>query len=105
MQVAGGHYKKLVIQPAEYCHRNGLGFCESSAIKYITRHRDKGRAEDIQKAIHFLHLLLEFDYPGDENPAWNEVHEDHFSLITKRDARDAGNIPFRKNKNIKTHTI
>jgi hypothetical protein len=32
-------------------------------IKYLTRHRTKNGAEDIQKAIHFLELLIELEYP------------------------------------------
>ena len=62
MQIGGHHYKDLPIQPAEYCQRNQLNFCESSVIKYVTRHREKNGKEDIQKAIHFLNLLIEFEY-------------------------------------------
>jgi len=32
------------------------------AIKYIIRHRDKGKKQDILKAIHFLEMILERDY-------------------------------------------
>ena len=68
-QIAGVHYKSLPIQPVEYCQKNGLNFCESSAIKYITRHKEKGGAVDIKKAIHFLEILLEMEYDekGDED--------------------------------------
>lgn len=61
-QVGGGHYTALKIQPAEYCTANGMGYCESFAIKYISRHRNKNGAEDIRKAIHCLELLLELEY-------------------------------------------
>jgi len=61
-QVGGGHYKDLAIQPLEYCQRNRLNHCESAVVKYITRHKDKGGAEDIKKAIHYLECLLEIDY-------------------------------------------
>ena len=61
-QVAGQHYKGLAIQPAEYCQRNRLPYCESSVIRYVTRHRDKNGREDIEKAIHCLRLLLEIEY-------------------------------------------
>lgn len=64
-QIGGTHYKALPIQPVEYCQRNGLGFCESSVVKYVSRHRGKGGAEDIKKAIHFLNLLLEIEYPAE----------------------------------------
>ena len=60
-QIAGNHYKKLAIQPAEYCQRNKLNYMESSAIKYITRWRHKNGLEDIDKAIHCLELLKEFE--------------------------------------------
>lgn len=66
-QVGGSHYKSLPIQPVEYCQRNKLGFCESSAIKYISRWKDKGGIQDIDKAIHFLNLLKEIESKDDEN--------------------------------------
>lgn len=62
VQHGGTHYKDLVIQPVEYCQRNKLGFCESSAIKYLTRHSTKGKAEDVKKALHFCQLLLSIEY-------------------------------------------
>lgn len=62
-QVGGSHYKELPIQPVEYCQRNRLGFCESSVIKYVSRHREKGGKQDLEKAIHFLQLLIELEYP------------------------------------------
>ena len=49
-QIGGDHYSKLAIQPVEYITRNGLGFVEGSVIKYVTRHRSKGGAEDIKMA-------------------------------------------------------
>ena len=62
-QVDGDHYKNMVIQPIEFCHRNKLGPCESLAIKYISRHQNKHGREDIEKAIHCLQLLLDLEYP------------------------------------------
>lgn len=62
-QVGGGHYKEMPIQPAEFCQRNKLGFCESSVVKYVSRHSEKGGRQDIEKAIHFLEILLELEYP------------------------------------------
>lgn len=61
-QVDGGHYKSLPIQPVEYCQKNRMGFCESSVIKYVSRHREKNGLRDIEKAIHFLELLKELEY-------------------------------------------
>lgn len=61
-QVGGTHYSKDQIQPIDYIHSNKLNFFEGSAIKYITRHRKKNGREDIEKAIHYLELLLEYEY-------------------------------------------
>lgn len=72
-QVGGDHYRKLPIQPIEYCHANNLGPCETFSIKYITRHRDKGGRQDIEKAIHALQLLLELEY---ENRSGNSTESD-----------------------------
>jgi hypothetical protein len=62
-QVGGDHYRKLAIQPVEFCQRNQLGYCESAVIKYVTRHREKNGVQDIDKAIHYLQLLKEIEYP------------------------------------------
>lgn len=62
-QVGGGHYRALAIQPSEFIHRNGLGWCEGNAIKYVCRHKAKNGRQDIEKAIHYLQLLLEWEYP------------------------------------------
>ncbi|MEN9885675.1 MAG: hypothetical protein RL758_253 [Pseudomonadota bacterium] len=61
-QVGGSHYKNLAIQPVEFCQRNGLGFCESSAIKYLVRHRSKDGRKDLEKARHFIDLLIAMEY-------------------------------------------
>jgi hypothetical protein len=61
VQVAGDHYKKLKIQPIEFIHANGIPFAEGSVIKYVTRWRDKGGIKDLEKARHFLDLLIELE--------------------------------------------
>lgn len=60
-QEGGDHYQ-LPIQPIEYIYKNGLGYMEGNVIKYVTRHADKGGAEDLRKAIHYLEMLLEWRY-------------------------------------------
>jgi len=61
-QVSGNHYKDKGIQPIVYIHANNLGFCEGNVIKYVTRHKEKNGRADIEKAIHYLELLLELEY-------------------------------------------
>ena len=61
-QVSGTHYMYMKIQPAEFINKNKLQFAEGNAIKYICRHAVKGKAADIEKAIHYLEMILERDY-------------------------------------------
>jgi len=61
-QVGGEHYKKYKIQPIEYIHANGLPYLEAAVVKYVTRHRDKGGAQDLRKALHCLQLLMKLEY-------------------------------------------
>ena len=61
-QVDGNHYTSMKIQPAEFINENNLQFAEGNAIKYICRHQKKGKRKDIEKAIHYLEMILERDY-------------------------------------------
>ena len=60
-QVGGDHYKGFVIQPAEFCHVNEIPYLEATAIKYLCRWKKKGGVQDLDKAIHFIELLKEFE--------------------------------------------
>lgn len=72
-QEGGNHYEDLAIQPVEYIHRNGIGYCEGSVIKYVTRWRNKNGVEDLRKARHFLDLLIEMETR--EQPDFDMVHQ------------------------------
>lgn len=61
VQVSGDHYKKKAIQPVEYIHANGLGFCEGNVVKYVTRWKDKGGVGDLEKARHYLDILIQLE--------------------------------------------
>lgn len=61
-QINGSHYKNNGIQPIEYIHANKLGFPEGNVIKYVTRHKQKNGRVDLEKAIHYLELLIELEY-------------------------------------------
>ena len=58
-QVGGEHYKNCKIQPIEYIMANDLSYCEANIVKYITRWKQKGGREDIEKVIHYAELLKE----------------------------------------------
>jgi hypothetical protein len=60
-QIGGSHYKDMAIQPIEYIHKNGLGFCEGNVVKYITRWKTKNGIEDLKKVIHYAELLIQME--------------------------------------------
>ena len=51
-QIGGNHYQKYKIQPSKFVIENKLLYPEGCAIKYIVRHSDKGKKQDLEKAIH-----------------------------------------------------
>ena len=61
-QVGGTHYKDMKIQPSKFVIENKLLFPEGSVIKYICRHSYKGGKEDLEKAKHFIDMIIERDY-------------------------------------------
>ena len=61
-QVGGSHYNRYPMQPIEYAMANRLNYCQANAIKYITRYRDKGGREDLEKAIHNIQILIKLEY-------------------------------------------
>jgi len=68
IQVGGKHYKDMAIQPMEYSMLNNLNACQHTAIKYITRYKEKGGLQDLVKAKHCIDLLIDFEYPPKADP-------------------------------------
>ncbi len=60
-QEGGDHYKGYSIQPIEYIHANNIPFAEGSVIKYVTRWRDKNGIKDLEKARHYIDLLIQLE--------------------------------------------
>jgi len=58
-QVGGSHYKKYKIQPVEFIIKNNIGFVEGNIIKYVLRFKDKGGIADLEKAKHYIELLID----------------------------------------------
>ena len=67
-QVGGNHYKDMKIQPSECINKNELQFAEGNAIKYICRHGSKGQKQDLEKAKHYIDMIIERDYPAEKIP-------------------------------------
>lgn len=62
VQVGGNHYKDCAIQPVDYILENGLGYLEGNVIKYVTRHDKKNGLQDLEKARHYIDLIIEKKY-------------------------------------------
>jgi hypothetical protein len=65
-QVGGSHYKDMPIQPWEAMEawmtpEEYRGYHKGVAIGYLARERQKGGLQDIEKAVHHLHRLLEVE--------------------------------------------
>ena len=67
-QIGGSHYKNMVIQPSEFINKNKLQFAEGNAIKYICRHASKGEVQDLEKAKHYIDMIIERDYGTQTKP-------------------------------------
>lgn len=64
-QIDGNHYKDKGIQPIVYIHANNMGFCDGNVVKYITRYKEKNGKKDLEKAKHYIELLIELEYPDE----------------------------------------
>ena len=60
-QVGGDHYSKLAIQPVTYINANGLNYLQGNVIKYVTRYKDKNGLQDLEKAKHYIDMLIELE--------------------------------------------
>ena len=67
-QIGGAHYKNMKIQPAEFINQNNLQFAEGNAIKYICRHASKGEVKDLEKAKHYIDMIIDRDYGDHTKP-------------------------------------
>ena len=77
-QVGGSHYKECAIQPVQYIHANGLDYFAGNVVKYITRYKSKGGVLDLEKAKHYIELLIELETNAD----WISI--DDFVLDRKK---------------------
>ncbi len=66
IQVGRTHYKKMKIQPSRFVIQKKLAFPEGSVIKYICRHSQKDGKQDLEKAKHFIDMIIERDYEDTE---------------------------------------
>ena len=88
-QIGGNHYMNMKIQPSEFINKNKLQFAEGNAIKYICRHANKGEVQDLEKAKHYIDMIIDRDYDP-QNPdmtPMTEEEEYRNAGITKEEAQ------------------
>ena len=61
-QEGGRHYADMAIQPVQFIHANQIPFLEANVIKYVCRHKAKNGRQDLEKARHYIDLLLQLEY-------------------------------------------
>lgn len=92
VQVGGTHYKNMRIQPVEFIHANGLGFIEGAVVKYVSRWRSKGGIADLEKARHFIELLIELEKKVAPPPAsapvdWDAIRGEFLKVFPGKPAQ------------------
>ena len=81
-QIGGSHYKNMVVQPSEFINKNKLLFAEGNAIKYICSHAHKGGKQDLEKAKHYIDMIIERDYSQTEKNPLDK--KNYWGIIIKR---------------------
>jgi hypothetical protein len=59
MQVGGDHYRGREYQHWDVIDRNGIGYLEGVASKYVCRYKEKSGLQDLKKAEHYVMKLME----------------------------------------------
>ena len=60
-QVSERHYKDFKIQPIKFIHANNIPFIEGVAIEHLCNWRDNEGIKDLEKAKHFIELLIKLE--------------------------------------------
>lgn len=60
VQVGGNHYKGRTVQHWDYAAQ--LPYLDGQVSKYVDRHQQKNKLQDLLKAEHYLHKMMEVYY-------------------------------------------
>ena len=58
-QIGGNHYKDMKIQPLDFIIQNEIPYIEGNIIKYVSRYKAKNGLQDLEKAMHYLEILID----------------------------------------------
>lgn len=59
------HYASHKIQPATFIAANNLDFFQGNVVKYVVRYKKKNGVEDLEKAKHYLDMLIQKEETGE----------------------------------------
>lgn len=57
-EVGGTHYADMKIEPFELIDALDLDFVQGNIIKYVSRYKNKGGNQDLEKAIHYCDMII-----------------------------------------------
>ena len=60
------HYIDMVIPPSDFIYDNKLDFFTGNAIKYLCRANKKNGLVDLRKAIKYIEMRIEKEYPDEK---------------------------------------
>ena len=63
-QIGGNHYKYMKIQPLDFIIQNEIPYIEGNIIKYVSRYKAKNGLQDLEKAMHYLEILIDNEKGG-----------------------------------------
>ena len=63
-QIGGSHYKDMKIQPLDFIIQNEIPYMEGNIIKYVSRYKAKNGLQDLEKAMHYLEILIDNEKGG-----------------------------------------
>lgn len=94
-QVGGLHYKARMVQHWDYACQ--LPYLDGQVSKYVDRHSDKGGFQDLLKAEHYLHKMMEVYYPEEyaahlNPPEGHAITSDDDGALALRKLKRAASI-------------
>lgn len=94
-EIGGTHYKSEY-QPIKLMERVKMYACCSYIFKYVFRHKNKGKKQDLEKALHCCELMEELGmnwYQGNGRiGGYDTSHEDFYRFIKANKELDANQI-------------
>jgi len=61
-QVGGQHYQDMAVPPFVFLRQNNVPHAEGEIIYHVLRHRSKYGRKDLEKAMHWIQLIIESEY-------------------------------------------